>query len=407
MTCWALLAAAMTAFVVRGPMRALVTGHMSNDLAPSYAATKAWLRGLDPYDREVLRDMLRAEGRELDADNEPIVSTSLYPPPTFVALAPLSMLSWPAARLAFLVVNLTLFAFHLGALLRLSRTSPRENAGLLLLAGVFALAPYHTGIATGQLAIPSATLLIIALGRVEAGAAVASGVALALAVLLKPQLSAPFLAYYLLRKNWRPALVATIICAAASVASIGWLQLHGVDWWGGWIRNTRLEWNGLGIDTRGPVAFHMVDARLVLTMLGIYPPEVPTLALVGLTAVPLYLWGRKNIQESLLVLAALAVWMLLVTYHRFYDAAILSLPFAWAVSALQLRDEGIAKAVLACCAVFLVPGQVILARLPEFFSQPEWVRAITSSSLALTHQAWTLTLLLVLLLARLRRVVPR
>lgn len=395
-----------TTFIVRGPMRALVSGHQSNDLAPSYAAVKAWLHGQDPYSHDVLKEILRSQGRELDAKNDPVVSTSLYPPPTFIVLLPLSVVSWPVARLLFLAVNLVLFGYHLRSLLRLGRLRVSDNAGLLLVGAVCALAPYHTGIALGQLAIPCVTMLVIAIGQIESDSETSGGMALAVATLLKPQIAAPFVAYYLLRRRWRPALVALTLCASASVVAIGWLDLHHIRWLDGWLANTKLEWNGAGIDTRGPVSFHMVDARLVLTALGVYPAELLTLGLGTVTAFILYTWGMKLDRDSgLLVVSAVGVWTLLITYHRFYDAALVSLPMAWAVGASRDRPElrRLAFASALCCAVFFVPGQVMLSRWADWATSPSLSPSGLWNALALKHQAWTLVLLHGLLLTAMRR----
>src|SRR5437016_3114866 len=124
---WTFLIAASVYFGVRGPSRALFWGHRSADLAPPYAAARAWLFGKNPYNAKSLSDVLRGAGRELNAAGEPQSNTSLYPPPTFVALIPLAILPWQIARAFFLVACLILFGLHVRALLRLGKLDARET----------------------------------------------------------------------------------------------------------------------------------------------------------------------------------------------------------------------------------------------------------------------------------------
>lgn len=86
---WAFVAVAGVVFIVRGPARTVGSGH---DFAPPYGAARAWLFGQNPYDDASLSRVLLAAGRETDATGKPAFNPSLYPPSTFVVLAPFALL---------------------------------------------------------------------------------------------------------------------------------------------------------------------------------------------------------------------------------------------------------------------------------------------------------------------------
>src|SRR5207245_10143508 len=78
---------------------------------------------------------------------------SPYPIPSFVVLAPLSLLPWKDAQIIWIGIGLLSFAFTVGALGALAGASWSEPRSQLLLAISLALAPFHTGLATENPAI--------------------------------------------------------------------------------------------------------------------------------------------------------------------------------------------------------------------------------------------------------------
>lgn len=399
----AFLAIAATMFVIRGPARAPAK---SDDLAPPYAATRAFLEGVNPYSDTVLVRVLTESGRELEADGRPPYNPSLYPPPTFVALAPLSLASWPVARIAFLLVTLALFAWHIRSLFRLADLSAGTTGALWLLGGTLALAPYHTGIALGQLAIPCVTLVVIALALLRRGRSSRGGVTLGIATLLKPQLAGPFILYAALRGHRRASLVAVAVGAAATLVSLGWLAANDVSWLSTWREVTgSIQVADGPADPAGPLSSQMIDLRPLLSLAGIEQATLVGLALAALAAVALWTWGRHLPSEhDLLIASAVGVLTLFVTYHRFYDAAILCLPLAWAIRAGAPTAGRIRLAVLACCAVFFIPGAWALQVLADRGELPSaLVRSALWDVVLLRHQNWALVILMLLLLAAVRR----
>lgn len=393
---WTFVVVASTVFIARGPMRTLGWG---DDLAPPYGAARAWLLGENPYNDESLSRVLLAAGRETDAQGKPAFNPSLYPPPSFVALAPFAIVSWPAASAGFLVLCLALFAAHLNSILRLANLSLHDVVGVWLFGGVIALAPYHTGIAVAQVAIPSVTLLVISIDRIHRGHQRSGGALLALATLFKPQIAAPFILYFALRRHQRAAAVALGLCVAATIVGIGWLVVNDIAWLESWRSTTRsILVPGSHHDPAGPWSAQLVELRPLITALtGIQSSGMIGFAIAAILGVAVFAVGRAlSAEHDLLLLSAVAVLMLFATYHRFYDAAVVSLPLAWAAATFgrqpRLRRQAIG--VAACCAVFFAPGAWMLQRLVNDGS----VSAATAQSflwnaILLRHQNWALVAL--------------
>lgn len=393
---WAFLAIAAVVFVVRGPARAPTRG---DDFAPPYGGVRAWLDGTDPYERGSVNRALLDAGRERDSLGRALATQSVYVPPTFVTIVPFALVPWQAARLLWIAFTLALFAWHLPALLRIAGVPGTSTEAIWIAAGVVALAPYHTGISLGQVAIPSATLLVLAIDHVLRGRHHAGGLLLAASALFKPQITGPFIIYFLLRRGRRAALVCLGVCVAASVITVGTLELNGIPW----IESYReiaaeLMTPGSQHDPLGPWTAQLLELRPMIALAGIPSPGMVGLGITLLLGAAWYAAGRRlEEREELLLLSGVAVLMLFSMYHRFYDAAVLALPLAWAVRARS-------AAALMCCAVFFVPGAWALQRLANDGHVAAW---LTDSPLwnvvLLRHQNWALVALFVILAAALAR----
>jgi hypothetical protein len=389
----AFLAIATAFFIVRGPVRTLRSG---DDLAPPYGGARAWLLGENPYLDASLSEVLLKAGRETDEHGKPVFNPSLYPPPTFVALAPFAALPWPAARFAFLLVSLALFVWHLRSLFRLADLSWNDVTGVWLLGAVLALAPYHTGIALAQVAIPCVALLVVAIDRIHRGHAFSGGMLLALATLFKPQIAAPFILYFLLRRHQRAALIALGACVIATAIGIGWLTVNDVPWLESWKTATAgILVPGGHHDPSGPWSAQLLELRPLITALtGIEASGMIGFGIAAVLGVAVFLMGRQlSEQHDLLLLSVVAVLTLFATYHRFYDAVLLCLAVAWAASVLRDQPSLTRHALVAggCCAVFFVPGAWMLQRWAnEGRVSAEWTQSFAWNAVVLRHQNWAL-----------------
>jgi hypothetical protein len=270
------------------------------------------------------------------------------------------------------------------------------------------LAPYHTGIALAQVAIPCVALLVVAIDRIHRGHASSGGMLLALATLFKPQIAAPFILYFLLRRHQRAAMIALLACVGATAIGIGWLAVNEVPWFESWKAATAgILVPGGHHDPSGPWSAQLLELRPLITALtGIEASGMIGFGIAAVLGVAVFLIGRQlGEQHDLLLLSAVAVLTLFATYHRFYDAAILCLPLAWAASVLRPDPQLKRHALLAVgsCAVFFAPGAWMLQRWAnEGRISPEWTQSFLWNALLLRHQNWALVVLCFALMLALR-----
>jgi len=399
---WLLLAAATAKFCYRGPWRAFQS---STDLALYYASARAWVEGSNPYDPENLRAVAaRAGGAPAT-----LLRNAISPPVTLVPLAPLTLLSWREAQAVWLAANLLLTAGMCWLLVRLASLRPTSTGGLLLLAMVLALAPLHTGLKHGQMALASTALLVGAVGAQWGGRGVGAGVLLALAGVFKPQLAAAFGLYWICRRRWRAVLTAAVVVGAVTLVALLRLHWAEVAWWPQWRANIEACFYGGDCDHtvagQAHIFIHLqhplyaiLGSRAAATWLGWAVTAV--LAAAGVAA-----WRRtpETPGRELTVLAFLGVICLLPVYHIFYDAVVLVLPLCWAVRALGTRQKRWAIATIVLALPFLVSGAAALhvlaktGRVPAHWASSWWWRA-----LLLPHQPYLLLAMGIVLALALR-----
>jgi len=383
-----LCALAALELIARGPARAL-RHQGAGDFAAPYAAARAWASGEDPYNQRALAVILRDQGRERDAEGRVLFTASVYPPMTFPIVSPFAWPPWKAARALWTTLLVLAAAGLAWGAARLAGL--QDDARLAVIAAVLALAPLHTGISRGQPGIVAIALIAWALVSLDSDTGMRSGVMLGLAAALKPQLAAPFILYLLLTGRRNAFTWCGLVAGSALVAGIGWLAMHDVPWWDGWLRNIRLENHGGEMDPAGALSSQMIDVRPLLHALRIPDPLSGSIVLaVMLGAIAIVL--ARGATDVLLVTSTVAVWTLLVGYHRFYDGALLALPVAWAIRELA---RGAARAVpwgvLALTAPFLIPGAWMLQLAAERGVVPGWLATSWFFDVvALRHQIWAL-----------------
>jgi hypothetical protein len=348
-------------FLLRGPVRGL---EASGDLASPYAGAHAWTRGANPYSSLELENRLVALGRERDPSGKPIYTSPIYPPSIFPLLSPIALLRWSVARVLVVGLEVVLFLAQIPVLMNLVGW-PRETKHILVACiAASLLAPFHTGVALGQVAMIAIPMSILSLGASYRSHHVVSGVLLGLAIALKAQVSAVFLLYHLLKRNWWTLTLSILIPLAAGALSIGWMSAHGVPWLETFRSNIDVVSSGGDTDPRGPLSYQLINLHVLLHRFTRHYQVVNILvvaitgAILGLAAVRL---RRDSPQHNWLIYASvLAVATLLLVYHRFYDAGVLILPAFWALANLETPLRRWAAVALICMIPFLVPGAILI-----------------------------------------------
>jgi Glycosyltransferase family 87 len=371
---------------------------MSSDFAIPYLAARAWRIGGNPYDHDVLDRLWPEAGGE--QRNRPVkkVTLSVYPPTTFILLAPLTFLSWTAARYVLLIINVTLTFLVLKLLLSIVQFDPREWRAILFWAIAVGLAPLHTGIALGNLVVPSAALTLLAVWAALTKRDSLAGLLLAFAICLKPQIGGIVWLGYALQRRGRICLFAAAISLMVAIFAIGRLELSQPDWANSWISNYHESVSDGG--TNNPTAsnvsrHHLLNLQWLLhTFLGqTWLVNLMVLGFVGSQFAVLWTVNVKpgSSQNNILFFSALIVLGLLASYHRFYDATLLILPLLWSLIEWRGRHQKEARLSLLLIISFLVPGAVILKELIGIGYLPrEWESSWWWDSIIMPHQVWSL-----------------
>jgi hypothetical protein len=397
-------------FLVRGPIRAVQSGGQFNDLLSPYIQSRAWLLGRDPYSPQTLLSLWPQDAAHFEFLPKEVADGTLaikrgfptaYPLTCLMVLVPFSLLPWKLAWSLWLAISVTLFAATVWVLLLLAGISAKRDLALLFVAMALALAPFHTGIVTSNLAVVATEISVIAIWLAGKEHENAAGVLLALAISLKPQIGLCFLAYCLVRHRWRIAGITVAVAAAIALAAFLRLEFGHTPWLQSYLAdNQALFGRGVLADftPRNPTRFGLINLQLVLYPLaGTVRGTNVLAALVGavmLAAWLVFMLRKRDSGTELADLSAVAVMSLLPVYHRFYDAVLLILPLAWAVAALQHQRRKTAILALLLMVPFLLPGGSLLETLqtkghiPDTLMNRWWWNTIV-----MPHQVWALLFL--------------
>ncbi len=412
--CLVLFLIAGAEFVVRGPIRAVRSATGFNDFLAPYIQADAWTRGLDPYSPLTLLRLWPHGAAQFvflptEVEDGSLIAKrgipTAYPITALVLIAPLSCLPWRVAYALWLTINLALFVAMLYALVALAGFSYRSRETILLVAATLALAPFHTGIVTANLALVVIELGVIAVWTARSRYDLRTATLLAISIGLKPQIGLCFLVYYLVRRRWN--LVGITVALLALVAGSGLLrmQLSHTLWLSSYINDNRvLLQHGIlaNFTPINPLRFGLTNLQVVL-----YPIaglRLANILAVSLGIILLSLWAfgmhrmRHRDNMELLGLSAIVVISLLPVYHRFYDAGLLVLPLAWLFVSFRM-SRILAALLIQLMLPFLVPGGTILQTLQTSgnisgtLANRWWWQIFV-----MPHEVWMLLLLAILLL---------
>jgi hypothetical protein len=358
---WWLLALALGTVYLTA--RGIVPGlRQGQDFAPVYCASRLWLHGLNPYDDA----SLKAEG-ERNGITAPIGLPnlpSLYPPLALVGIAPMTFLSFPAARATVLVLNLMMLAGCWWMLVRRFHWEPRGDARSLALAVVIlCLAGVHTCLKDGQFTPVVLLGILAALDRTSGKGRRSLGWAIAL---FKYSVPLPYMAAAGLRGRRESVVavmmaIALFLAAVAIVAvSVGFVPLlrsysallDAAFAAGAWDDPTRIG---------GGTASMLWLEALLYRFLAFAPSTVPafnTVAIGTMAFVVALLTLRCRDEGRLLLL--ISTFVLLSSYHRVYDSVLLLPGIAWLIDRAARRVDSENVLLAALLLPFFIPAPAIL-----------------------------------------------
>ena len=368
---------AVAYFAWRGVGRALSD---SGDLAVGYAAARAFVFGHDPYSVIALKqELIAADGVDVATSGFLDFSRNVYFPTTLPAFVPLTLTTWPLARLLMVAINVAATLVIAFGLVRWLGWRVGATRSMVLIAAVLALGPLHLTLANGQSGAVATAGLVLAMLLERSGRDRAAGVLYGLAIAAKVQLGLPFLAYLVWRRRWRTATVSGLVLGVLTAFAVLRMTIAGVPWLDSWLDNlTSLSGPG-GVNDPSelnPERYSLINLQYPLQSLGMSTDaaNLITFTLVAAAALAmLWLIRGRDPDRELLALSTVAVLGLLVAYHRYYDAVILVLPIAWSFSVLGTDRWRYGLAVLLLGVDFVAPLLGALRTIQQRQFLPAWL----------------------------------
>lgn len=218
-----------------------------------------------------------------------------------------------------------------------------------------AISGNSNAIALGQSSITLCGAVLMQIVSLERGRPLAAGAWWALAM-LKPQIGLPFIALFIVRREWRGLATGVGILAGLSLFACLWTEISPVA-------ITRFWLTSMGMRFTDSTSL----ADTIAVALGIPSRWLYLSAAATLVIVP-FLIPRRLVRgfraDPLLIAAIAALIGRVILYHRFYDNAMMfPLLFAMLSSAVSRRTKR-SVALAAAMGLSLWVPQVLLDDLP-------------------------------------------
>jgi hypothetical protein len=373
------------------------------DFAVFYSAGRMFSHGQNPFDRARAEDVWLAAGghidvmdviwgpRDPDHPADHWLPIELIPP----GLAVFSVISFfpvPTAWVLWNVIVAVLFLGQLYAMVRLMRRPLWDSASLAMILFTILLEPLHIGLANGQPTAPTISLIVLALYFSQFDRQLLAGIAFAIATALKPQVAAPFVMLFIYQGKWKTVWTAAALGFALTLIAVIQLQVHDPHWLASWISEVRFAELPGGIDD-ARVSNPGRNDLLYLALLGhLFTDDARivnalSFTIFALLVALLFFAGRRR-KQSLAMMAAFSMLVLLPMYHRYYDAGLVALPVAWALCNLRGNTRFAAVGSLLVSCAYLIPADW----LNKQFRNPSaaTLHAWWFNALAEPHHVWEL-----------------
>lgn len=346
----------------RGPLRRLFAASGMSDFLPMYVQTKAWIKGMDPYSQASQLALWPSEVFGQPLSPEYLLQRAGMPAPypilVFVVLVPFAVLPWTIASASLVLLDFALLFFVIRALMIFSGMQGWRR--LAWVAAVLTFEPVYSGMVINNIAVLAVECALLAIAMAETSPRVAAPILLALAVALKPQIGFCVLVYFLLRGFWHLVTRTMALLGTASIAALLRMQWAHVAWMASYVHASKFFFHAGGINDFRPDNLHrfdLINLQVVFySLLGnAQLTHIGALLLSGLLfGFWLFLIVKSRSIPGLLVIATLSAINLLPFYHRYYDAALLLLPFCWYVAHFDARSW-LDRISLVLWAPFLAP----------------------------------------------------
>ncbi len=341
--------------------------HHSIDFVPAYTEARCLLHGCNPYDTSQQQQQYFQAGGRADEQPEWDHEIPVYPPSTLLVLSPLALISFPAARMLWFLLNGCLFATAAGVTLSLCPRPQRWRATILV---SLILASSGILLELGQPSIFAISLLIIGSSLFLCDRMLPfAALLLLLSLAVKPQIGGLIVLYLLVRGIHRRYAAVALAGAFALLLSAGLIlrmNPSSANWTSDISANISASMDSgfnnprpaneqavCNINLQAITSIFFADARK-------FNAAAWAVFLVLLAAGgAVILRVKADPEVNLLALGALAALTLTPVYHRFYDTRMLliSIP-AVAIVYRKSRLWGAFIGILTVLAIISVQSRL-------------------------------------------------
>lgn len=373
MASFALLVAWAVASMSLGFWRALGTwgGH---DLHAYWMAGHFVRRGENPYAAHFEQRRPQGPVHYLDGfvpEGQPVHQEGMSTVPSNTApvvllLHVMAYLSWPTARALWACINLASALAAPWLAMKLLRDRIDRGGAWLVALAFYGWSAVRNALFLGQTALPVFVLMVSAVALSTAQRPVLAGIVLGVA-LSKYSLALPILLLFGVRRRWREIVIAGAVQLAGVIAVAALARQSLVDVVRTYLALLSLHVGQRGIDLKTLLPSNSrlaLPAAILLTLLVVRALRPSLGAPASTRNAPVNPLHRAIAPQEHWTLCVSSIWVLLVAYHRVYDAVLLLFPATRLVS--QLRAGATvhhphARAASAFATVAAVVGTLVLS----------------------------------------------
>jgi len=331
----------------------------SSDFVAVYTGARCMVHGCSSYDTAQLERQYYMAGGVADQLPKWELEPPVYPPSTLLLVSPLSVFSFPAARVIWWLLNGILVTAACCAAVSLCPIPYRRVAAMLV---VIFLEGFSRLLVLGQPAAFAIALLTIGIFlflRNRLLPLATLGFIFSLAV--KPQIGG-LIVLYLFVKGVHRRYAGVALSGAVVLLAAGGLTLTATTRSTAWISDLRSTLAGTlvpgAVNDPSPANALSIQDMNIQTITSVLFKSEKTyndvaFAVVGILLVTLawvVLRMEPNIENHLIAIGALSAITLMPVYHRFYDSRILLLAIP---SAFVVFKASRSSGIVLCALIFL------------------------------------------------------
>lgn len=318
------------------------SGESGFDFTVMYAGGRAWLEGLNPYNQNDLNKI------SASIDDAPFS----YPPPSAVFFVSLALLSYPAAKIGWLVLNLLSVAAIVAMTFYSMNQHTKKNGdeiGSGIMTAFIIGNPITTNVVwQGQTSLIAFAATMAAWFFSQQKKWILAGMCLGLAS-LKPNICVLVVIWFLLERSWK---ILAVALGTAGVLSIYPMLVQGPigtlrAWYERIQTHTSFSANTVGSE-------HTISLESLLYTIKLHPPS---LSLFGVALVIILWIFQKKVQSDDLLAILMALTLTFI--FNMDSAYVCTIPIFTSLCSYSYAHWKTLSGTLLLVFLFLFPRRIV------------------------------------------------